>query len=434
MIFLSKSRLDFASTAVTEVALIIFSFATGILSARLLGPAGRGELAIVILWPSVIAGLGNLGIREALVYYQANGKHSSSELAGAGFLIALFQTLILVIVGWLIIPLLTHGKGDEITRLSIHYLWFIPFNLLSLYPLGLLRGQMRIHRFNLLRGSISVFYMFGMLMLWWTNKLGVQTLTIVSLLSNVLVAILAWWSLLRRSRINFPKSTFLYKDLFSYGIKNHFGTISSMLNARLDQMLMAIFLTPIELGWYVVAVSVSGLVTMVSAVLEKLLFPKVAGMGSGEEQKQIISKYSRYNFTATLLAGVFIALLVPVFIPLVYSSSFTPAVLVAEVLIFAAIFLSINQNWEAGLRGLNRPGLASQAELFGVLITGLSLFFLLPSLRIFGAAIASLIAYLLTMLLLFNQYSKHWGFRVADMLRPVAFRDALSILLPNKGK
>jgi len=432
--FTSKPRLDIASTAATEVMLVVLSFITGILSARLLGPAGRGELAIVILWPSVIAGLGNLGIREALVYFQANGEHSSSELAGAGFLFALFQSLILIVVGWLLVPLLTAGKGDAITRQSLFYLWFIPFNLMSLYSLGLLRGQLRIYRFNLLRGSISVIYLSGMILLWWINRLGVQTLTIVMLLSNIIVAILAWWSLVQRSRISFPRSITIYRDLFTYGIKNHFGTISSMLNARLDQMLMAIFLTPTELGWYVVAVSVSGLVTTASATLEKLLFPRVARAGSEREQFQILSTYSRFNFTATLLIGALIAITVPLLIPFVYSTSFRPAVLPAEILIIAGVFLSINQNWEAGLRGLKHPGMASKAELFGLIITGISLFILLPTLRIFGAAIASLIAYLLTTSLLFTQYSRYWNVRITDLLRPVSIRDVKTKLFSPESK
>ena len=46
-----------------SVAIQGLNVLTGIVLARTLGPAGRGELAAVMLWPSILAAVGSLGVR-----------------------------------------------------------------------------------------------------------------------------------------------------------------------------------------------------------------------------------------------------------------------------------------------------------------------------------------------------------------------------------
>ena len=45
---------------------------TGILTARMLGPAGRGELAAMILWPLFVASVTTLGVPSSLIYHFRN--------------------------------------------------------------------------------------------------------------------------------------------------------------------------------------------------------------------------------------------------------------------------------------------------------------------------------------------------------------------------
>ena len=54
---------SFATTAYIQV----LNIATGLIAARILLPEGRGELAALMLWPGLIAELGNLGLSDALL-------------------------------------------------------------------------------------------------------------------------------------------------------------------------------------------------------------------------------------------------------------------------------------------------------------------------------------------------------------------------------
>src|SRR5262249_41475816 len=66
-----------AFTATTNIFLSILGLMTGVLSARLLGAAGRGELGAIQTWPNVLATIAILGLPDALVYYCARRPEDS---------------------------------------------------------------------------------------------------------------------------------------------------------------------------------------------------------------------------------------------------------------------------------------------------------------------------------------------------------------------
>ena len=66
-----------AETALTNLMLGALGIMTGIIAARWLGPNGRGELAAIQMWPSVVASVAMIGLPEALVYFSA--KHPSDS-------------------------------------------------------------------------------------------------------------------------------------------------------------------------------------------------------------------------------------------------------------------------------------------------------------------------------------------------------------------
>src|SRR5918997_5012755 len=68
---LFTSRSGLAATAQTLLANILIlslNFGTGIITARILEPSGRGELAALIMWPQFLAYTLTLGLPSALLY------------------------------------------------------------------------------------------------------------------------------------------------------------------------------------------------------------------------------------------------------------------------------------------------------------------------------------------------------------------------------
>ena len=434
----SKHRLPgalpwtFISTIGTEIGLIVLSFLTGMLSARWLGPEGRGEFAIIILWPNIIAAVGNLGIRDALVYYQAKGEYAAGVLNFTALLLASFQSAILIGIGLISIPMLTRNQNIEVQQLSLQFLLFIPLNLFALYALGLLQGRLNIYIFNAIRISVNLIYLISMLILWHIDAITLSNLTYTLLGANLVTMSLAIGKVIWDGKVQYQVNRRLIHNLFSYGVRNHLGSISNMLNQRMDQMLMAVVLTPAELGWYVVAVSSSGFVKLVAKALSIFTFPQIANTQKKDDNRRVIILYSRLNITGTLLLGGGLMLVIPFVVPLIYTPAFAPSIIPAEILVVATIFLSIGQNWAAAFQGDGQPIMLAKAEGISLLVTLIGLAVLLPTFSIIGAALASLLAYGTSAIFLLIQIQKNWDIKKTTLLMPLTFSQIIKVITSSK--
>src|SRR5437879_4086808 len=66
---------------------------SGVLLARSLGPAGRGVLAAVILWPSVLSTVFCAGLNEAVTYFTSRFREQARQIAATGFAVALAESI-----------------------------------------------------------------------------------------------------------------------------------------------------------------------------------------------------------------------------------------------------------------------------------------------------------------------------------------------------
>jgi O-antigen/teichoic acid export membrane protein len=407
------------STGAADLTLVILSAFSGILIARLLGPTGRGEFAVAILWPSVIAALGTLGVREALTYEQARAFYPAPVLVGTALVLATVQCVLLIGLAVLLIPWLTRAQSPDVTRASLMFVLFIPANLVTHYALGLLQGSLEIPVFNALRLVVSMVHLGAVLVLWALGLVTLWNVTLGLLIANGCAALATVTAILVKCGVRWELDFGLLHRIFAYGLRNHVGSISSILNQRVDQMLMAILITPEQLGWYVVAVNVSSLARLPSGAFATLAFPRVAGGGSAE-QRRLTELYSRLNATATLGVGLVLVLLIPVLVPLVYGQAYTSSVLPAEILAVATIFVAIGQAWAGSLRGLGRPSEPASAEVISLVATVVGLALLLIPLGILGAALTSLIAYLISTAYMFLRLRKLLSVSLRDLLWPVS--------------
>ena len=61
-------------TIAAQLLVLALNISTGVLTARLLGPSGRGVYAAMVLWPQFIALLAAGGLPYALLYYGYGAK------------------------------------------------------------------------------------------------------------------------------------------------------------------------------------------------------------------------------------------------------------------------------------------------------------------------------------------------------------------------
>jgi O-antigen/teichoic acid export membrane protein len=368
---------------------------TGVLLARELGPHARGELAAVLLWPSMLAIVGSLGLAESATFYSARARSSTrpSALVGTVAGLALLQATFLVGIGLLVIPPVVGHYGTHTVRLSEAYLSFIPLNLLALGLMGVLNGRQHFRAFHTLRGVFFVVLVSGLGALALFDQLTVATATTTYFVANLLTAVMAGCLVLRLGGVSGQVSMDIARSLVGFGVRSHTSTVSSSLNQRLDQLLISAFLAPIKLGLYVVATTLTSAANLVGWSVAMVVLPTIARVEESQARKALARRFITLTVALSAAATLPLVVFTPALLGLFFGESFRAVSDVARVLLIAAIFLSVNRTLEAGLQGVARPLDAGLAEFIalGATIGGLAL--LLPTLGLLGAALASLLAY-----------------------------------------
>ncbi|MCA9895346.1 MAG: hypothetical protein KC615_20320, partial [Anaerolineae bacterium] len=119
--------------------------------------SGRGELGIAMLWPTLLANVGSLGLIESTLFFSSQG---SNESLNAVFGNALVGTLILsavfVSLGYVLLPVVLSAQSVYLIMVSRAFLIFVPFGMFLGHEANILRAHLKIIHFNILRLIIPV--------------------------------------------------------------------------------------------------------------------------------------------------------------------------------------------------------------------------------------------------------------------------------------
>src|SRR5947209_1207742 len=99
-------RKDTVALMAANLNYALIGVITGVVTARALGVEGRGDLAVVVFWPTLVATLVELGVGDALTLWVAREPGNvRGNLAGAT-IIAVAISAIGMVAGFFVLPLL----------------------------------------------------------------------------------------------------------------------------------------------------------------------------------------------------------------------------------------------------------------------------------------------------------------------------------------
>jgi O-antigen/teichoic acid export membrane protein len=381
--------LSFASSTAIQLINVL----TGVLLARTLGPFGRGELAALLLWPTILAAVGSLGVMDAATYYSARATGGTGTIIASALALGIAESIVLVAGGVLLLPLVLSHYDQQVLHAAYVFLAFIPINILTLTLAGVINGLHRFGWFQTLRFLVVGATACGLVLLAWMHELTLERAAAVYLGSNLLT--LATAAVLYRlaDRSSLRLSLSIARELLSFGVRSHLGNVSSLLNERLDQLVISAFLVPAKLGLYVVAVTLTSVTTLVGSSVSFVSLPTLARLRGTEERAAGARRL--IGVTALTSAAMTLPLIVftPFIIEIAFGRAFRDAALVSRILLIGAVILSTNRVLSSSLIGLGRPLDAGISEATALIATFAGLAVLLPTLGLIGAAVASVIAY-----------------------------------------
>lgn len=414
---IGRVAVDTFRSLVASGGIQLANVVTGILLARMLGPAGKGALTAILLWPGLIVALLSLGVYEAVTYYAAVEKFRGPQMAGAALLTALVQSAFAMVAWLLIIPLvLAHYGADVVAGGRLYTLW-IPLYLVIIVAIGVLLGRMEIGLYNGLRVAQTLLTTLGVLLLAVLHSRSYTIVLVVYLIAHLVSAVASVALVSSRVGIARPNDPSLVGRVMTFGAKSHIGTLSGLANERADLAVIALFLPAVALGFYSVAVTVTAPVLILGTALATVALPAVASAASPAEQHARAVRFVRLTVALSLATAAVGIVVSPWIIVLFFGSAFAPAGLASQVLFAAAVPLSANRVLGAILKAHNRPLRTGLAELVALGATVICLAVLLPIWGIVGAAAASGTAYLVSSAVLMLGL-RRLGYRGKELLIP----------------
>jgi O-antigen/teichoic acid export membrane protein len=376
---------SFATTCFMQVCNIL----TGMLAAQLLLPAGRGELAAIILWPGLIAEMGNLGLHDALLYRAATRSASPRDLFAA--IVALIGTLsvVLIAIGLVIVPIVFRQHSPEVQAIALYFLCaYLPIYFSSLFTTGMFQGHLQMTTWNMLRALVPFTYLAGIVLLLAVDVRGVAEFAIAYIAAQAVSAAAGFFMVARRNWVALKPDIKVIRSLIVYGIKVHVGDMVYSLRQRIDQALIALLLPAADLGIYTVALTIANGPLILVFTLANLAFPKISQQPTTAGKLEVFGRYLRFSLAAT--GGMIITawILVPWVLPLLFGKPFAPAVPIANLLLLGTLPLAAKLMFQQALKAWDRPLVVGRAELVGLAVAAGLIAGLMPAFGLIGVALA----------------------------------------------
>jgi O-antigen/teichoic acid export membrane protein len=338
---------------------------TAPITARVLGPVGRGQLA-GILQPITLAGaVAALGIPSAVTYFVGRGYESKAVRANATK-ISTIMTVSVALVLFFYSAKVSHQL--TIPRFAILLIWcaFLPSAIISIRR-SFLQGKRQFSRIDLERTLISTFRVAMIILLWLVGVKYVGAYAVAYMVAGLTASAVLWLPFKKAGDLPHDAKTQKLKrwELLRFALFSSFGTIATAMNSRLDQALMPAVVPAVELGFYSVAVTVAEVPNIITSVSGRNLLAEASARFS---RRHILRNWVLGALGLCAVCGGML-IVMPHILPIVFGKDFAPAIVLVKVLLIASMIQYAADTSSAYLAGSGAPEFGSVGPAVGALST-----------------------------------------------------------------
>jgi O-antigen/teichoic acid export membrane protein len=377
----------------TNALFLLFSIVTSLLSAWALKPEGRGNLTVITMWTFVFSHIGTFGIPYAHRYWAAYNPDWNRKIFTNTLIFTVLSGLAMIGLAWVITPLLTGDKSSEVIWLAQLFAINIPIILLNEMLRGQLEGARLFGWLGFARLSFIGTQAIGNFAFYVLGILTLENAILIIVVGQVVCAFFMIRGLWHELKPRWDFDWNVFRQEISYGLRSYPGILTEITVWRLDQMMLAIFASSTVVGLYTVAVAIAEITATLASSVADALMPEVASSTNAEESALLVGKTLRLTLYAQFLALIPLWISAPLILRFIYGEGFVEAAGTMRLLLLASIIWSAAMIVISGLNGLGHPGFSTVARLFSGVTTVVTLFYLLPSYGMNGAAISSLLGY-----------------------------------------
>jgi O-antigen/teichoic acid export membrane protein len=403
---------DSIRTLVFSLGQSVFAALTGIAVAKAIGPAGKGEYALLQLFQAAASGVtGNLGL--SITYELTRQRKPFAELVRPlTVLLAILSLIEWALVGvWIWVkgpepaPLLFAASAPALIVLS----WQSPI-FLGLGWIRSLNVQGLAFAIGTFAAAVITLYVFhfGTIGAMWGWVASVWAIAISTLVRTAPVA----------HGEQTDKTMTIVGRLMHFGIRAGAGGIFGFINSRIASVIVVSMAGTAALGIFSVAVSAGEVLLKISRSVAQAATKRV-GSSKREIAAATVAKSNRASTALIVSSGTLAFILAPWLVDTLYGPNFHEASVALRILLpgIAALscagILSTFFNYQMG-----RPiFLVFTSVMNSVIVTGLCLI-LVPRFGMVGAAWSCTITYLNAAAVTTWYFCKHSGMSAFEVWIP----------------
>ena len=398
----------------SNVTIMAFGIGTSVLTGRLLSPSQNGILSALLVYPSLFMVFGSMGIRQSTTYFVGKEIYDLKKIRIAITQIWMLTTIFCMVSCYLLIKFFTKNVHDE--RLIFAAVGAIPFALYNTYSSGIYLGKNEIKQFNKINWIPNFVIFLATIALVYFFKLEVFGAILAILLGHVSIFLIL---IVKNDFLEYFSFTFegaIIRKMLSLGLIYALSLLVSMMNYKVDVILLENYSTSHELGIYSKGTSIVQYLWQIPSLFSAIIFARSA---VSKDDKAFSIKVSQLLRLSLVVIGVLALLLMVLskFVILVlFGEKFLDSVAVMQILLPGVVLLTIFKVMNMDLAGKGKPWIAMQSMSVPLVFNVLLNLYLIPKYGSVGAAISSLVTYSMAAFFFLHFYSKATGIKVKDIL------------------
>jgi enterobacterial common antigen flippase len=413
-----------AQTMLVRVLILGMNVLTGILSARLLGSAGKGEQTAIALWPQLIPWCLTLGLPTSLVYSIRRTPQKKGNLFAAALLLSGSVGLIAGVIGCIAVPYWLGRFDSHVVLCSQVLMLIVPLGMVWALAQSVMEAHGKFAVENALvfaSALLTVCWLVGLGIFGVANPVTVAIAYIAGGTPAGIVGIGYAARLARPAVRDFIASA---RTLLHYGLRQYGSDLLGALSGNIDQFLVVSFLPPRMVGIYVVSVNLCRMLSLIQQSIAVVLFPKIVGQPL-HAMSENVQRAARINVAISLLPALVIGLGGVKLIQWVYGHDFVASDILIWLILSETLLGGMSRLLAQTMMAIGRPGLVTlvNSAQFAISIP-LSLI-LLPKFEMTGVAAAMLIGTMSRLVLMIASYSLILGLGRPQLL--LSYSDLRSI-------
>jgi antigen flippase len=322
----------FQRTFLTTMGMTAAGFISSVITARVLGPEGRGVMSAALLVSTISAGIAQSGLASSYVYHHGAKKRFSYPSL-------LFYSISGIMVVSCLIACFGITVAPALKDMALLVIVISAFTGAQTYFFTLSQLQSNLYFFNKLRfGSVM-----GNIVLLGFLIIAVRVVTPIEILISQLFVLIflsaagGWWALKHEIwKVEEELDATTLRRVVGYGLSQHGTAMLSLFLLNFDKLVLLTRGNVIEYGYYALAFSTSRLIGSVQDAVSVALFSRFAGRDA-DRLAQAVGIAFRLTFLPLLIVAAVGALSAPWFLNHIYGKQFGEVAAPFAILLFECV-------------------------------------------------------------------------------------------------